>query len=798
MARKLMCFSIALSLMFPGILFPPPTRACGPFFPVTIFVHTKHPDLPLKKFAEGNLGVLQPSYARSYLVVAYRYLSGGSFSARERKQLLGLWAQRLDRKEEWIAMRDGDSQANWLQTRKRITGLKDPEYVDKTLGGFPTFTRFANQPLYYENCLDDAFQTAEVTLRARARQFGAHSSFVRSWVKAQDTVFNNCFENNSSEDDFFAPDAANGDLPPLLRADREYQLGAAQFYAHHWKEAQQTFARISQNQDSPWRKISAVVAVRCAIRGASATDDPVVLRNAETRLRVLDADPAMRDLRPAIRRLLGYLETRTSPERRVLSLAKILEKNTYPDNLYRDLAEYTIILDRVIGDCPYDDSNCGDSKSKRSNFEKTSHIRKQDDMTDWIFTYQAEDKAAASHAVLRWKERGTVPWLLAALTKLHPDSPGYAALRDAAAQVTAPSNAHFTLIYHRARLLKEAGQVDAARDLMDGTLPSPELASLPSSKNAFLASRMMLARSLEEFARLAPRRPALVTSDEDGLELPPDTSWCKGSANDYSACKAFRDSSLFFDSETAVLLTERFPLRVLTALAQQTGLPAAMRLQVAKTAFTRAALLSDEASGQEVATILKKLAPQLQNALDEYENSDSGKPRQFAALNFILRQPEMHPYVSAGVGRETPQGKVDGYRDNWWCSLREYKADDWDHWDYYRIWTGMQDDGFRARFVPNKTELAFMDEADRTVADTEWQKLSASGSAIQTIAEPVLAWINEQPSDIRAPEALHNLVRLYRYGCAEPAAKNYSKIAFELLHKKYPNSEWTKKTPYWF
>jgi len=54
----------------------------------------------------------------------------------------------------------------------------------------------------------------------------------------------------------------------------------------------------------------------------------------------------------------------------------------------------------------------------------------------------------------------------------------------------------------------------------------------------------------------------------------------------------------------------------------------------------------------------------------------------------------------------------------------------------------------------------------------------------------------------------HNLVRAWRYGCADSNpgtaqeskenAPNYSKQAFDILHQRYPDNEWTKKTPYWF
>src|SRR5688572_30991700 len=65
---------VLLLFFFVMTLAPQPAEACGPHFTDAIFVFQKHPDDPLEKFARGNIGVLQPTYARSYLVAAYRNL----------------------------------------------------------------------------------------------------------------------------------------------------------------------------------------------------------------------------------------------------------------------------------------------------------------------------------------------------------------------------------------------------------------------------------------------------------------------------------------------------------------------------------------------------------------------------------------------------------------------------------------------------------------------------------------------------------------------------------------------------
>src|SRR5262245_3290691 len=43
--------------------------ACGPGFRVAVFSFQRHPDLPRSSFINGELGVLRPTYARSYLVL---------------------------------------------------------------------------------------------------------------------------------------------------------------------------------------------------------------------------------------------------------------------------------------------------------------------------------------------------------------------------------------------------------------------------------------------------------------------------------------------------------------------------------------------------------------------------------------------------------------------------------------------------------------------------------------------------------------------------------------------------------
>src|SRR5689334_18886248 len=65
-----------------------PVIGCGPAFTIPIFAFRESPDLPFAAFAAGDLGIVRPSLGRKTLVIAYRYLNGGSFTGEEQKELI--------------------------------------------------------------------------------------------------------------------------------------------------------------------------------------------------------------------------------------------------------------------------------------------------------------------------------------------------------------------------------------------------------------------------------------------------------------------------------------------------------------------------------------------------------------------------------------------------------------------------------------------------------------------------------------------------------------------------------------
>src|SRR6267142_4643520 len=171
--RPLNALALIALLMFSAR----PTFACGPFSLDAVFTFTVHPEFPLEKFAAGLIGVVPPSFARSYLFVAYRQLSGNAFNAEEQKALLALWQERLD-----SAWPDNDSEwpKVWLEARQKVPGI----------GPAPQISAYRrrekpNEYDTYINCQKDAFEKAVAVLDERTKKFGADSGLIKDWVAAQ-------------------------------------------------------------------------------------------------------------------------------------------------------------------------------------------------------------------------------------------------------------------------------------------------------------------------------------------------------------------------------------------------------------------------------------------------------------------------------------------------------------------------------------------------------------------------------------------------------------------------------------
>jgi hypothetical protein len=86
----------------------------------------------------------------------------------------------------------------------------------------------------------------------------------------------------------------------------------------------------------------------------------------------------------------------------------------------------------------------------------------------------------------------------------------------------------------------------------------------------------------------------------------------------------------------------------------------------------------------------------------------------------------------------------------------------------------------------------------QSLATTQFAALQALGVAPNYLCRIAIEWTEKNPDDPRSPEALHLAVRSTRYGCTDDQTGRWSKAAYDLLHRKYPNTTWARNTKYWF
>jgi hypothetical protein len=768
----------AVIVLLALVLIPVNIFPCGPFFEQPLFTSTSGPDQPLDLFVKGRLGIVLPPYEWQFLVVAYRQLAGPKLTSADQDAIIASWVPKVMR---FGQPSTGDVPVDdW--TKARAAALGPANFANREIDPYKNVRDGWSQFL---NCGNDAFLTAADTATSLAKTFGVGSETVRDWVHAQDTVFENCASTAGVR---VSPQTAvelTPHIPPpatmqnaVLRRDREYQIAAANFYAGNWQAATQQFQQIAGDRESPWHIWAPYLVARCYIRQATlgkAVDSSATAANsdtssfnaqdmtaAETQLQSILKNPALASIHPATQRLLNYVEGRLHPDQRLHQVAQQLEGKTPTTDLVQDISDFKWLL-------------------RRQSREKQLQSAAQDDLTDWVLTYAGPGDVPRSHAFDRWQATKSEAWLLAALNIAQAVDANAAQLERAAAEIAPSSPAYETAVFYRTRLLMEQGNQPAARELLDANLKRFEGGPL-SSLNLLLAQRFALATDFHQFLQYAPRVPVGMTWESD-VGYPPETG-------DNAQTKPLAKR---FDGDSVVVINQRLPLTMLAQAATGDVLPKDLRDVVGTATWTRAAILNDARTAKALEAVVTAAHPELRDYLTAYDNAASNEARSFAAIWTMLHFPGMRPLVSGGPLRDTKFEEIDNYRDNWWCELGG-KA------NYVQpaifTWGSRWDTaGDQPKLVPPPS---FLSPAERGSAESQWKELSAIGAAPNYFSSVVVQWAKTHPQDARVPEALYLVVRATRYGCTNDNTGSASKQAFDLLHTRYPESQWTNKTPYWF
>ncbi len=692
----------------------------GPFF-----TPLENPENQLA-FNGGRIGLLTPVLTKENELIAFRLLSGlkmdqGSATGG-RKAAVGAVPGNAPL----------SGQEAWIEARKTIQNPHGPLFINayrtKSAG---------DQFVYYENCLSDAFDTATRTLEDRRVSYGSAAA-IENWVAAQDRVFENCSGDNKTY-----PDPLPGTDRSLFRADREYQIAAAHFYAEDFAAAEQSFRTIANDPGTPWRQVASYMVARTLLREASLQNNAAALPKAREQLTKISNDRTAAPLDEAARRLLEHLDAVEHPQATVESLAvRLSAPQSRSPSLENAIQQSAFVL-------------------RAGSFQAALSRPDVPEPFDWVQTLEKGDGA---HAVERWRSQNSLPWLTLAVMYSSGKDSAVTELLAQADGVPENSPGFGTVSYNAVRLRIERGDTGPARAKLDSLLA--RLGGQPDSLvNAWRAERMRLATSFDDFLRWAPRRPI--------------------AANDYLA-KANVDSNILAE-DSAYVLNYLTPLAKLNQAAHSKLLPAWSAADVALAGWTRAFMLNDLDVARELAPVVAEAHPDWQSSLvpDGGAQADSWK---FQAALLIARHHQFQPSVRINYRTELNTS------GSWWCPVETQPAapGQGDTLEIHSIaWR------LPVVFAPLKQVFA---QEDRDARSHELSELHKKGSTEMFLAPIIFKWAKAHPDDPQVPEALHRLVVVTRYGCrnGDPAIGQISRAAFDMLHKQYPKDRWTAQTPYWF
>jgi hypothetical protein len=762
---------IAVTIAATVLLFCP-TRSfsCGPFFDEAIFSFQYHPDFPLKLFAAGKLGVVRPTFARSYLFCAYRELAGKPLNANEQSAIVALWEARMNNYDQ-----SNSDAANpvklWLDARNKIAGSKKIDRIstDRVVGS-------TGDDVYnsYLNCPDDAFVNATNILQQKVTKYGAGSDNVRNWLQAQDQVFCHCsgpefhYQTKKFDEEPGFPEAAPQGADSLTKADRNYQLAAAHFYAQQFDLAAQEFDAISKDTASPYHNTAPYLAARCMVRKGTLPKnyDLASLQNAVLRLSaIVDDTNSNTDLRHSARQLLSFIEYRLHPQASLQALGNKLAIPGSKGDFRQDVTDYTFLLDKFVGANPDDESP---APVKLTAIPKAAHS----ELTDWITLVESSEPAAGLMALQRWQESKSVLWLVPAIMHAQSGAKESNELVGAALNLPASSPAYFTARYYALRLLIESKKMDEARKALTEVLATKNIS--PSSFNLFLDQQAQLATSLAEYWRDVVRTTSGASSDSDGLEVPSELGNIEKNNTYYLGATAF-------SPKAANVLNEFVSLDALRT-APWANWPVAMRRDYMQALWTRAVLLDDDSAIKQLTPLLAAQQPLLTKLLNEYKTTINLDQRKFLSTYILISDPAMRPYITPGAMRQAVFNQIEDYHDNWWCASETPSRE--------------QDMDPKQRI---KTKPTFLSATPLAEAAAEQKRLISVGPGPTYLLTELIKYA-KQPGikDKRLPEALYHAIRSPKFGCVDKSSTGLSKTAFAIMHKQYPNDPWTKKTQYWY
>ncbi|MDQ1920294.1 hypothetical protein [Massilia pseudoviolaceinigra] len=752
------CSLLACALLWTAAL--PASASGGDSYQTNRFASEFQP-ANAELFASGNLGVVPGSYWRVYHYLAYQAARGRALTSQQ-VAALDLKTWHVSNSSEWAGVDpEKNNSETWVAARAPYAAQAG---LPAVLPMDPHAETEDNET--YLNCHSDAFRQAGVTMAARARlgAGGKPDAWFKLWLQGQDAVFSNCEERhhgpaaNSPKRVVKLPRALPANAPDWLKDDHAYQSAAANFYARNFDLARTQFQEIARQPKSPWQALAPYLAARTLIRKA-VLEFPLREQEPAAPARIAALAQARQELdalAPAsvpARQMGSLVAARLNPAERLAALARALDKEPFGPDTPHMVSDYLLLMDKLLDTAP------------------NSIVTAREPMTLWIASMQSgpvvrdlsqnqvkqllEQRAGALDAVRKsWIKQPDPLWMAPLLTMAGANELS-AAERKAAAAVPPTHPLYQTVQYHLARLALAEQHGERADQDLDRLLSAYGKQMSVATTNRFLALKMASAGTVDEFLKAAPRRPDPVERGE--------------------AIDAPEDHASGTDADFGTAVWRHLPMSELKVLLKHPLLPPGWKPMLQETIFTRAIIFNDEDTALGLLDAVASTRKSTAHLYQRYRKAASGAGRKLAGALILVNTPELQPSVV----------NQDDKARFWGCGTHEQPP--------------------LAAHMPVPAPR-FLGAQRTAQAAREQETLLRLPLRTEFLAPVLLEWARIKPVDEEAPKALHFLVASTRMECpggtAVPEEKQlrarYSREAYELTHKLYPASKWTKATKYYY
>ena len=790
MANKICCTKtilllLSLLLMSGGL----PAQAGGRGRPVAVFVNDNHPDLPLKFFAAGKLGIIRSDWAKSYLTVAYRYLNGNALDAKEQESILALWHKRIAGMTSTAGMEDSqDIATSYFVLRAKETEsklAKDPSRYDFE---------------YHYDVLDDAFAKARQNLQEMIKRYGSKSAAVKDWLSAQDAVF-----GTNSDRTAKVPPPLKTDSDRFATLQRQYQIAAAKFYTRDLDRARSDFEELAKNWE--WKDLAQYLSARCVIGKALAGDSKSDWNQARMYVQnLIDTNPASRYRSDLLNlaKSMSYLLDPADDSLKTLCSNIVRGHST---RFGEDVGDLSSLMDGtgIQASQTDDDSSKKETAAQKLNFEKF-------DLSDWLNTMQtpalqylseeeqvtakAQQQRQAKHALERWRQHHNLPWLIAAVSTNNLSEKGNDDLLAAAQKVTVDSPAYFTVRFYLIdELLRTNPPAEARRQILS-LLARKDLP--PSARNLFSCQMQMDSSSVNEYLNSMVLSPLAVCALVDDIQFP--DKWKAYEQSPAYHLEAGTISNLHADD-----LNANLPQSYWMSWAKNSTVPKALHANIARAAWVRAAILGKDNSALD--SDLIAAYPQMKKWLAQYRTASAGAAKRYALSCLFLKHTGMSPYIES-VDHHEGIDTFNYYQGNYWTPLADTekarlaaRSGDSDFHNAIEFWkTPLSGIGFdKVSKVVTRYDVPvlrkLLSTSEKSQLDAERKQISLNDPAHMFPAS-ILEWARLHPEDPSLPEMLYRVVKLPLWAPKTELGSKYSRQALAVLHKRYPRSSFAKKVKY--